>query len=245
MTLKEFFTQYNHAALGFSGGVDSSYLLYAAKKYNANIKPYFIKTQFQPEFELLDAKKLAAQLNVELTVLSYDILTIDKVTANKNDRCYHCKSALFSLLKQKAQADGFSVLLDGTNASDDASDRPGMKAISELSVLSPLKICGLTKNEVRALSEEARLFTWDKPSYSCLATRVSGIITNEALIKIERAEGLLFNLGYSDFRVRVFKNTAKLQLPPQQFERLIKDREKIYQDLSKDFDNILLDLKSR
>ena len=247
MTLKEFFTQNDKAALGFSGGVDSVYLLYAAKSYGANIKPYFIKTDFQPEFELSDAKRAADMLGVELTIIHHDILKNELVSSNKNDRCYHCKRALFGLLKQNAVNDGFPVLLDGTNASDDEGDRPGMRAISELSVLSPLKICGITKSEIRELSKKAGLFTWDKPSYSCLATRISTdeCITKETLDKIESSENLLFKLGYSDFRVRASKNTAKLQIPQNQFEKIIDEKEMIYGELSKYFDNILLDLKSR
>ena len=137
MELKVFFRKYPRAALGFSGGVDSAYLLYAGKKYGADIRPYFIKTAFQPEFELRDAMRLAKELDVELTVIRHDILAEDRVAENPADRCYYCKSALFHALKQQAVEDGYNVLLDGTNASDEASDRPGMKAIRELEVLSP------------------------------------------------------------------------------------------------------------
>ena len=247
MTLKEFFTENNNAALGFSGGVDSSYLLYVAKKYGANIKPYFIKTRFQPEFELLDAQKIAELLNIKLTIIHHDILENDRVAANKKDRCYHCKTALFGLLKKIAVEDGFSVLLDGTNASDDEGDRPGMRAIAELSVLSPLKICGITKDEVRELSKKAGLFTWDKPSYSCLATRISAdeVITKDILYKIENAENSLFKLGYSDFRIRASGKIARLQMPNAQFEKIINQKDIIHQELSKYFDSVLLDLKPR
>ena len=129
MELKEFFEKYPRAALGFSGGVDSAYLLYAGKKYGADIRPYFIKTAFQPEFELRDAIRLAKELDVELTVIRHDILAEERVAENPADRCYYCKSALFHALKKQAMEDGYNVLLDGTNASDEASDRPGMKAI--------------------------------------------------------------------------------------------------------------------
>ena len=160
MELKEFFEKYPRAALGFSGGVDSAYLLYVGKKYGADIRPYFIKTAFQPEFELRDAIRLAKELDVGLTVIRHDILAEECVAENPADRCYYCKSALFHALKKQAVEDGYNVLLDGTNASDEASDRPGMKAIRELEVLSPLRECGLTKGEIRRLSREAGLFTW-------------------------------------------------------------------------------------
>ena len=140
MTLKEFFTVHNKIALGFSGGVDSSFLLYSAIKYGADIKPYFIKTAFQPEFELEDAMKLASQLNIEPEIIRVDVLQNEKVTENPKNRCYFCKNTLFSILREKADAEG-RTLIDGTNYSDDAGDRPGMKALKEMNVLSPLREC--------------------------------------------------------------------------------------------------------
>ena len=247
MELRDFFQECPKVALGFSGGVDSAYLLYAALDHGAQVRPYFIKTAFQPQFELEDARRLCAQLGVELTVVELDVLQIPGVAENPPDRCYHCKRALFGRLRQQAQADGYTVLIDGTNASDDAGDRPGMRALGELSVRSPLRECGITKAQVRALSKEAGLFTWDKPAYACLATRVptGEAVTPETLRKVEAAEEALFSLGYSDLRVRVFHGAARLQLPGQQLERAAKERERILQALAPWFDTVLLDLKER
>ena len=247
MELRDFFQECPKVALGFSGGVDSAYLLYAALDHGAQVRPYFIKTAFQPQFELEDARRLCAQLGVELTVVELDVLQIPGVAENPPDRCYHCKRALFGRLRQQAQADGYTVLIDGTNASDDAGDRPGMRALGELSVRSPLRECGITKAQVRALSKEAGLFTWDKPAYACLATRVptGEAVTPETLRKVEAAEEALFSLGYSDLRVRVFHGAARLQLPGQQLERAAKERERILQALAPWFDTVLLDLKAR
>ena len=247
MELRDFFQECPKVALGFSGGVDSAYLLYAALDHGAQVRPYFIKTAFQPQFELEDARRLCAQLGVELTVVELDVLQIPGVVENPPDRCYHCKRALFGRLRQQAQADGYTVLIDGTNASDDAGDRPGMRALGELSVRSPLRECGITKAQVRALSKEAGLFTWDKPAYACLATRVptGEAITPETLRKVEAAEEALFSLGYSDLRVRVFHGAARLQLPGQQLEQAAKEREAISQALAPWFDTVLLDLKER
>lgn len=247
MELRDFFQECPKVALGFSGGVDSAYLLYAALDHGAQVRPYFIKTAFQPQFELEDARRLCAQLGVELTVVELDVLQIPGVVENPPDRCYHCKRALFGRLRQQAQADGYTVLIDGTNASDDAGDRPGMRALGELSVRSPLRECGITKAQVRALSKEAGLFTWDKPAYACLATRVptGEAITPETLRKVEAAEEALFSLGYSDLRVRVFHGAARLQLPGQQLEQAAKEREAILQALAPWFDMVLLDLKER
>lgn len=247
MELRDFFQECPKVALGFSGGVDSAYLLYAALDHGAQVRPYFIKTAFQPQFELEDARRLCAQLGVELTVVELDVLQIPGVAENPPDRCYHCKRALFGRLRQQAQADGYTVLIDGTNASDDAGDRPGMRALGELSVRSPLRECGITKAQVRALSKEAGLFTWDKPAYACLATRVptGEAVTPETLRKVEAAEEALFSLGYSDLRVRVFHGAARLQLPGQQLEQAAKEREAISQALAPWFDTVLLDLKER
>ena len=247
MELKEFFKKYPHAALGFSGGVDSAYLLYAGKKYGADIRPYFIKTAFQPEFELRDAIRLAKELDVGLTVIRHDILAEECVAENPADRCYYCKSALFHALKKQAVEDGYNVLLDGTNASDEASDRPGMKAIRELEVLSPLRECGLTKGEIRRLSREAGLFTWEKPSYACLATRVpaGNPLTAEILAKIEKGEDTLTAMGFSDFRIRVFHDAARLQLPESQLKLAVQKREELLKILKPHFPTVLLDLETR
>ena len=247
MTLKQFFQENPRCALGFSGGVDSAYLLYAGVKAGADIKPYFIKTAFQPAFELADAQKLAEGLGVEVTVLELDALADPRVAANPADRCYYCKQNLFRTLKDRAIADGYPVLLDGTNASDEAGDRPGMRALAELSVRSPLRECGLTKAEIRARSKEAGLFTWDKPAYACLATRVPAgeAITAETLARVEGAEDALFRLGYTDFRVRVFHSAARLQLPRGQMERAVREAEELRQALKPYFTPILLDLEGR
>ena len=158
MNLNEFFQAHPKAALAFSGGVDSAYLLCAAVRQGADVRPYFVKSAFQPDFELEDARRLTGQLGVELTVLHVDILAEPCVAANPPERCYYCKRAIFSAILQAARQDGFVLLLDGTNASDPESSRPGMRALRELEVRSPLRECGLTKREVRRLSQEAGLF---------------------------------------------------------------------------------------
>lgn len=247
MTLQEFFTQQPKVALGFSGGVDSAYLLCEGVRLGAKIQPYFIKTAFQPDFELEDARRLCHQLGVRLIILELDILKERNVRENPENRCYHCKSALFGALRDSAVRDGYPVLIDGTNASDDAGDRPGMRALKELSVRSPLRECGLTKSEIRRLSREAGLFTWDKPAYACLATRVpSGQeLTADLLSRVERAEDFLFSLGLSDFRVRVFYGGARLQICEEQWEKAANSREAIQRSLGKYFDPVMLDFQSR
>ncbi len=240
MTLQEFFKTYPKAAIAFSGGVDSAYLLQAARELGADVQPYFIKTAFQPTFELTDARKLAP----DLTVLELDILDVPKVAENPVNRCYFCKKALFTRLKAQAEADGYPVILDGTNASDNWDDRPGMKALEELGILSPLRLCGLTKDEIRKRSLALGLFTWDKPAYACLATRVptGTAIDREALEAVEASEAALSALGYTDFRVRIFHGAARVQLKKEQFP---SNFDGITRALQPYFTEILLDLKGR
>lgn len=247
MTLEQFFSQNPRAAIAFSGGVDSAFLLWAGIEAGAEARPYFVKTPFQPQFELEDAQRLCTRLGAELIVVEFDILSDPAVAANPADRCYHCKKRLFSLLRERAAADGFSLLLDGTNASDDAGDRPGMRALRELEVRSPLRECGLTKEMIRARSKQAGLFTWDKPSYACLATRAptGQTITREALEKVERGEALLSGLGFRDFRLRLTAGGCRLQVTEEQFSLVQRYREDILTGLAPLFSEIVLDLKPR
>lgn len=247
MTLRDFFMKYPKVALAFSGGVDSAYLLYAAKQYGAEVCAYYVKTEFQPEFELRDAGQLATQLGVELKVLRTDILSEEIIVRNSADRCYYCKRLLFSEIQRQALQDGYDVLIEGTNASDDASDRPGMRALRELDVRSPLRECGLTKAQIRKLSGEAGLFTWDKPAYACLATRIptGTAITGTGLKETEAAENYLYSLGFRDFRVRYLGGCAKLQVQKEQLSLVLEKREEIQKELKKYYNEVLLDLEVR
>ena len=247
MTLQAFFQANPRAALAFSGGVDSAYLLWAGRHWGCDLTAYYVRTAFQPEFEYEDARRLAEEVGVPLRVVEADILSVPLAAANGPDRCYHCKRALFALLWEAARRDGHTLLLDGTNASDDAGDRPGLRALRELEVRSPLRECGLTKAEIRAQSKEAGLFTWNKPAYACLATRIptGTAITAGDLERVEAAEGALFALGFTDFRVRLLSGAARIQLPADQWDRVSEQREAIREALSPRFDAVLLDLETR
>lgn len=247
MTLREFFEQNPRAALGFSGGVDSAYLLYEGVHCGSELRPYYMKTAFQPEFELRDAQRLCNELGLELTVVELDILSQDAVRSNPADRCYHCKQALFGALKDRAERDGYSLIIDGTNASDDAGNRPGMRALGELSVRSPLRECGITKAQVRENSRAAGLFTWDKPAYACLATRIptGQELTASDLAKVEAAENFLSQLGFLDFRVRIFSGGARLQVTETQLDLALEKRREILAELSQLFPAVMLDLAAR
>lgn len=247
MRLTDFFHRHPKAALAFSGGVDSAYLLYAAVRCGADLRPYFVRSAFQPGFELEDAQRLARQLERELTVLPVDILAVPEVAANLPERCYHCKRAIFTAVAAAGARDGYSLLLDGTNASDAEDDRPGMRALRELEVRSPLRECGLTKEEIRRLSREAGLFTWDKPAYACLATRVPAgtAITARDLERTEIAENYLFSLGLRDIRVRLLDGCARVQVPAAQFSQVLEHRAEIMAGLGRHYTGVLLDLEAR
>ena len=248
MDLKEFFAEHPACALGFSGGADSAYLLAAGLALGADIRPYYVRTAFQPAFELADARRLCSELGAELTLLEYDILAVPEVRSNPRERCYFCKRAIFSLIRERAVRDGYDTVLDGTNASDDLDDRPGWRAIRELGVLSPLLMCGITKAVLRRESEKLGLFTARKPAYACLATRASeGMeLSPELLGRVERAEEALSKLGYADFRVRLTREGfARLELPEALLERAIAERGAILAALGGDFARVTLDLKGR
>ena len=248
MQLNQFFTKNSRVAIAFSGGVDSSYLLYAAKTYGRDVRAYFIKSQFQPRLELDDAIRVAGRLGIALTVDALNALGDPNVANNPPDRCYHCKTMILCRLRELARADGFYVICDGTNADDDESDRPGMLALREQGVISPLRDCGLTKDEIRRLSKEAGLFTHDKPSYACLATRIpfGTRITVRMLDRIERAEEALFNMGFSNYRVRLVPpDGAKIQLPDGQLESAVAMRSEILSVLRPGFKSVALDFTPR
>lgn len=247
MTLTDFFEQNRAVALAFSGGVDSAYLLYAAVKSGAKVTAYYVKTAFQPQFEYEDARLLASQLGAQMKTIELDVLRDAEVTANPASRCYYCKRRIFSAILAAAKADGYAIVMDGTNASDDASDRPGMVALKELEVRSPLREAGLTKGEIRRLSKEAGLFTHDKPAYACLATRIptGTAITTEALERTEKAEEYLKNLGFTDFRIRLFGTAARIQIPQQQLPALLECRQQILTELKQHYTAVLLDLEVR
>lgn len=247
MTLEEFFQEHPCAAIAFSGGVDSAYLLYSASRYAENACAYFVKTPFQPYFELEDALRLTREIGVKLRVLCLDALGDENVRSNPENRCYFCKRRIFGAIAERAKGDGFELIVDGTNASDDASDRPGMRALAELNVLSPLRLCGLTKADIRALSREAGLFTWDKPSYSCLATRIphETELSIPLLSRTERAEGFMTRLGFTNFRVRTRGDAALIQITDAQRTLLDEKLAQIESEFSKYYSGVTVDPEAR
>ena len=184
--LDAFFARTPRLAVAFSGGCDSSYLLAAALRAGCTVRAYGVRTAFQPEFEIDDARRLGA----EFELIDADVFAHDEVCANGPDRCYRCKTFIFSTILEHMARDGYDVLADGTNVTDDPANRPGFQALAELGVVSPLRRAGMTKDDVRAASRALGLFTADKPSFSCIAVHVGAgrPVTAQALA--ETAERL-------------------------------------------------------
>ena len=247
MELKDFFNEHKKIALAFSGGLDSSFLMYAAKKYAENVKAYYVKTAFQPEFEYKDAVRMAGEIGVELEVVNMDILSNQDIVVNNKDRCYYCKRMMMETIVNKAKADGYDEVMDGTNASDNAKERAGMKVLGELGILSPLKICGITKADIKERAKKSGLFTWNKPPYACLATRIpTGCeIEDRLLRRTEMAERYMRKLGFTNFRVRDHYGLAKIQIMARQLPLFIEKKKEIYETLKQDYDGVCLDLEDR
>ncbi len=175
--------------LAFSGGCDSTYLLAALSREGIDVKAYYVKSAFQAEFELEDALQAAQQEGAEFELIDVDIFVHSEVCENPPDRCYWCKRVIFGAVLERMKRDGRTVLLDGTNATDNPARRPGFRALAELGVKSPLRNAGLSKEDVRSRSRAMGLFTADKPNFSCFATKVpAGKRIDEAALKKAAAE---------------------------------------------------------
>ncbi|NLK02472.1 MAG: ATP-dependent sacrificial sulfur transferase LarE [Clostridiaceae bacterium] len=247
MMLAEFIQLYPRFALAFSGGIDSTYLLAAALELGAKVQPYFVKSEFQTEKEMKLAHHMATDLGVELKILKLSALADPRLAANSPERCYLCKSMIFTAIRQAAAKDGWTVVVDGSNASDRPSDRPGMKALSEQEILSPLRQAGLTKEQITEKARQLGLANWNLPANSCLAARIltGQEITAEKLRQIEQAEQFLTELGITGARVRLNERKALIQINDRDFPLLLAAKADILEQLSPFCDQIALDLQPR
>ena len=217
-------------AVAFSGGVDSTYLLHeAVKAGKKKVTALIMKTPSVPERELDEAVAFCKSRGISFFVLPADPFSAAGFRENGRDRCYICKHFLFSALLEKAKEEGIPFVADGTNADDRKEFRPGLRALKELDIRSPLAEAGLTKKEIRELSEKEGLPTWNKPSFSCLATRFpyGEELTVEKLKRTEAAENLLAELGFTQRRVRVHGNLARIEVLPAEIPLLLERRDMI------------------
>lgn len=217
-------------AVAFSGGVDSTYLLHeAVKAGKGKVTALIMKTPSVPERELDEAVTFCKSRGISFFVLPADPFSAAGFRENGRDRCYICKHFLFSALLEKAKEEGIPFVADGTNADDRKEFRPGLRALKELDIRSPLAEAGLTKKEIRELSEKEGLPTWNKPSFSCLATRFpyGEELTVEKLRRTEAAENLLADLGFTQRRVRVHGDLARIEVLPAEIPLLLERRDMI------------------
>jgi uncharacterized protein len=224
--------------VAFSGGVDSTLLLKAATDtLGRGASAVTAASVIHPAWETREAKEIAREIGVPLRVMRVEPLEEDAFAANPPERCYHCKSKIFARFLEIARSRGIPWVLDGTNADDAGDFRPGMKALAELGIRSPLKEAGLTKSEIRRLSRFLGLPTAAKPALACLASRFpyGTRIDKGSLERVDKAEDLLRKLGFGQVRVRHHGTVARLEVEPSQIARLMKPRvrEKISRGLKK------------
>ncbi len=222
--LKELIASYESAAVAFSAGVDSTFLLYAAHEaLGDKLVAVTASSCFFPESEAEEAEIICKKLNVRHIILKEDVLSVKGVKENPKDRCYLCKRELFSHIKRTAEENGLKEVIEGSNTDDTGDYRPGLKALSELGIKSPLRETGLGKAQIREISKKLGLKTWDKPSYACLASRIpyGEEITEEKLFRIDRAEQYLRELGFRQLRVRLYGRMARIELEPSDIQRAL------------------------
>lgn len=213
------------AAVAFSSGVDSTFLLRVAhEELGERIVAVTARSRSFPMRELDEATAFCRAEGVRHEIIASEELDIPGFADNPPDRCYHCKRELFGKLLAFARENGLAAVLEGSNLDDDGDYRPGRRAIRELGIVSPLHEAGLTKAEIRALSREMGLPTSDKPSFACLASRFpyGERITAAALERVEKAEQWLFDsgLGLTQLRVRSHGDLARIEVPPDDIPRL-------------------------
>ncbi|MCR5273446.1 MAG: ATP-dependent sacrificial sulfur transferase LarE [Lachnospiraceae bacterium] len=247
--LKNLLKELGQVAVAYSNGVDSTFLLKVAHDVlGRNAIAVTVASNAFPGAENKEASDFCAREKIEHVLISVDVTNTEAFKKNPPDRCYHCKKNIFTSIINAAKERGIDTIVDGSNKDDEGDYRPGIRALKELGIKSPLKAVGLTKNEIRSLSKELGLSTWSKPAYACLATRFpyGDAITKEKLGMVERAEAFLINKGFLQMRVRIHGMTARIEVLPEDFDKFLDDRfrEEIYKAF-KDigFEYVSLDLK--
>lgn len=222
--LKQHLRSLENVAVAFSGGVDSSFLLKVAQEVLGDrvIAITAVSCSF-PEREFQEAAAFCEKMGIRQFLYKFDIMKVPGFCKNPPDRCYLCKKELFRNMARIAQEQDIQCVAEGSNMDDMGDYRPGMRAVSELGIRSPLREAGLYKEEVRTLSREMGLPTWEKPSFACLSSRFAygERITEEKLAMVEQAEELLFEKGFRQARVRIHDRLARIEVMPGEWEKLM------------------------
>jgi len=245
--LKKNIFEMKSVVIAFSGGVDSTFLLKVAHDVLGD-KAIAVtaRSQTYPERECLEAIEFAKSIGIEHEVIVSEELDIEGFSDNPLNRCYLCKHELFDKINDFAKIKGAAYVAEGSNFDDLSDYRPGMQAISEHKVQSPLKQVGFTKNEIRELSKEMGLKTWDKASFACLSSRFpyGEKITPEKLQRVDKAEQFLLDMGFKQVRIRNHDLMARIEVLPSQFDDLMAKREVVLKQLQElGYVHISLDLK--
>ena len=225
-TLKDELKKMGKVAIAYSGGVDSNFLLKVAKDtLGDNVLAITINAMMHSTREIKEANNYAKKFGVKQIVYKVDDFNLPEFIDNGPLRCYYCKKIVFAKIKEIASEHNIKYILDGTNLSDLDDYRPGLKALEELNVVSPLKDSGLTKEEIRILSHRLNLKTYNKPSFACLASRIpyGDKITKEKLKLVEEAENYLQDLGFRQYRVRLHNDIARIEVAKDEMNKFFDD----------------------
>ncbi len=234
--LQNYLLDLNKVAVAFSGGVDSSFLLkVAGDLLGKNAVAVNVNSPLVARTERDLMQNFCTKYEIPLIQIEFDALSFPQIKENSANRCYFCKQAIFSQIMASAKENGIENVADGSNSDDESDFRPGMKALTELGVLSPLKECGFSKAEIRALSQKMKLETWQMPSAACLASRIEygQEITEETLARIDEAEDFLRKLNFGQCRVRIHGNLARIEVPPEQMQNALSHKKEIHAEIKR------------
>ena len=246
--LKEYIASMGSAAVAFSSGVDSTFLLYAAKEaLKDQVIAVTVSSCSFPERELKEATAYCEKMQIRHFIIKSEELEIEGFSHNPKNRCYLCKHELFEKIRKTADEQNIKEILEGSNLDDNGDYRPGLQAVAELGIKSPLRHVGFTKQEIRDLSQHFGLPTWNKQSFACLSSRFpyGDLISEKKLKMVDQAEQLLLDLGFHQLRVRIHGNLARIELEPKEFDRFMQEeiRTEVYRKFKEyGFSYVTLDI---